>query len=372
MRRVALQEHATKGVRWAVHPRSLPVRRRRTRRTLRGFTLVELLVVIAIIGILIALLLPAVQAAREAARRSQCRNSIRQLGLAALNYESARKHYPSAISNEDGGQYASPYGYIALCTPYFEEKNLHDLINFNFRWDYPGNERVPDTVIPFTKCPSQDTVESMIVFHQDKPFTVESGKQRAHYYAVMGAKFDDTCPGRSPWNLTGCGFEYSKRGGVAINGIIYPASKVRVRQVEDGTSKTFLLGECSWDFGTVVAGWYAGEAFYGNTSGSNPDPHAYLPFEMSDVGDGFWVYNAAQIRYGIQEASNEADPASPAKGMNAPILAKHNDVSFGSKHSGGCNFCLADGSARFVGKNADLLVLKKYANRHDGSKVDLD
>jgi len=336
-----------------------------------AFTLVELLVVIAIIGILIALLLPAIQSAREAARRSKCRNSIRQLGLAALNYETARKHYPSAIGNEDGGFYASPYGYIALCTPYFEEKNLHDLINFSIRWDYPGNERVPDTVIPFTKCPSQDSVEPMIVFNKDNG-TLGSGAQRAHYYAVMGAKLDDTCPGPAPYELTGCSaLAYASRGGVATNGIIFPASKVSVRQILDGTSKTFLLGECSWDFGTIVAGWYAGEAFYGNTSGT-PDPSAYLPYQMSDLGNGFWVYNAAQIRWPIMEASNEADPTNPAKGRNAPVRAKHNDVSFGSKHSGGCNFCLADGSARFVGRNTDLLVLKKYANRHDGSKVDLD
>ena len=228
----------------------------------RGFTLVELLVVIAIIGVLIALLLPAIQAAREAARRTQCLNSIRQLGLSALNFEAAKKRYPSSIGNEDNGQYASPYGYIALCTPYMEEKTLHDLINFNFRWDYPGNEKVPATVIPFTKCPSQVPVEPMIIFKMDNG-TPGTGEQRAHYYAVMGGKFDDTCPGKAPWELGGCspftfgGTTYppaaNARGGIATNGIIYPASKVKVSQVSDGTSKTFLIGECSWDFGRMVS-----------------------------------------------------------------------------------------------------------------------
>src|SRR5271154_1220093 len=106
----------------------------------RAFTLVELLVVIAIIGLLMALLLPAVQAAREAARRSQCLNSIRQLGLACLNYESAKKHYPSALYDENGSQYAGPYGYIAIVTPYMEDQALHDLIDFSVRWDFPPND----------------------------------------------------------------------------------------------------------------------------------------------------------------------------------------------------------------------------------------
>ncbi|HTQ40166.1 MAG TPA: DUF1559 domain-containing protein [Pirellulales bacterium] len=346
----------------------------------RAFTLVELLVVIAIIGILIALLLPAVQAAREAAHRSQCLNSIRQLGLACLNYESARKHYPSALYDENGSQYAGPYGYIAIVTPYMENKLYHDLINFSIRWDYPGNEQVPATVIPFTKCPSQDSTEPMIIFNQDNG-TPGSGMQRAHYYAVMGGKLADTCPGNSPWELTGCapvafgGTNYppqaSWRGGIATNGVIYPASKTRVSQISDGTSKTFLLGECSWDFGTLVAGWYAGEAFYGNTSGT-PDPSAYLPYQLSTTGNGFWMYNAAQVFYGIQVASNEADPTYPNKGRNAAKVSKHNDVSFGSKHPNGCSFCMADGSAHFVSVNTDLTVLKDLANRHDGQQASVD
>ena len=85
---------------------------------------------------------------------------------------------------------------------------------------------------------------------------------RAHYYAVNGAKLDSTCPGLSPFEVTSCGPQYGSRGGHATNGIMYPLSAIRHKQITDGTSKTFLVGECSWDFGGDVAPWYAGLAVF--------------------------------------------------------------------------------------------------------------
>src|SRR5262249_55904433 len=143
----------------------------------------------------IALLLPAVQAARESARRAQCLSQIKQLGLAGLNYESARKGFPPSMAPEPLAQdFAGAYGHISVVTPYFEEASLHDVINFSVRWDFPGNERAKDTVIKFTKCPSQNSTEPMIIFNQDNG-TLGEGPQRAHYYAVNGAKLNElTCP----------------------------------------------------------------------------------------------------------------------------------------------------------------------------------
>ena len=319
-----------------------------------GFTLVELLVVIAIIGVLVALLLPAVQAAREASRRTQCTNQIRQVGLATHNYEAAQTHFPSSISG--------PFGYLALTLPYFEGKNLHDLIDFDVRWDDPKNQAMRDATLDFLKCPSQNAVEGMIIFKGiGADFEIGEGTQRAHYYAVNGAKIDDACPGVEPYELTSCGpLSKKERGYHATNGVMYPLSAVRHGQITDGTSNTFLVAECSWDFGNSAAAWYAGAAFWG---GEYDDPEK-LKWLASRVGDGFWTYNQAQIRWALEERANEVG-FTPQKSLQS-------DLSFGSKHPGGVHFCLADGSARVVNRETDVTVLRAFAGRHDGETVNLD
>src|SRR3954447_23712698 len=146
---------------------------------LRGFTLVELLVVIAIIGILVALLLPAIQAARESARRTQCKNQIRQVGLAILNYEVARKQFSSSIG-------PGPYGYIASILGYFEEQSLRDLIDTSVRWSDPKNDRMRDKALPFLRCPTQVAAEPTQIYDVGLGNSFQSldTPLRAHYYAV--------------------------------------------------------------------------------------------------------------------------------------------------------------------------------------------
>jgi len=320
-----------------------------------GFTLVELLVVIAIIGVLVALLLPAVQAAREASRRTQCANQIRQVGLAIHNFEAAQKHFPSSMG-------PGPFGYLATTLPHFEGKSLHDLIDFSVRWDHPKNQRMREATMDFLKCPSQNPTEGMIIFKGiGSEFEIGEGSQRAHYYAVNGAKVDDACPGLAPFELTSCGpLSKKERGYHATNGIMYPLSAVRHGQITDGTSNTFLVAECSWDFGNSVAAWYAGAAFWG---GEYDDP-VKLAWLASRVGDGFWVYNQAQIRYALEELANEPG--------FTPQVALHNDLSFGSKHPSGVHSCLADGSTRLVNRETDVMVLRYLASRHDGETPRLD
>jgi prepilin-type processing-associated H-X9-DG protein len=317
--------------------------------------LVELLVVIAIIGILVALLLPAIQAARESARRSQCQSQLRQLALAVHNYESTVKHFPSTVG-------PGPYGYIAVVLPYFEEQNLQDLIDFTVRWSHPDNVQVRDKELPFVRCPTQVRLEPTQIYDLGltTTFQILDTPLRAHYYAVNGAKLDNTCPGLTPFHTTACGPQQALRGGHAINGIMYPLSKVRHEQINDGTSKTFLIGECSWDFGGDVAPWYAGSLFFGGDF----DPPEELAWFMTRFGDGFWVENQAQIRYALEEASYSAALTT--------IVAKRSDLSFGSKHPGGCHFALADGSVHFVGETTDVAVLRAFACRYDGQTANLE
>jgi prepilin-type N-terminal cleavage/methylation domain-containing protein/prepilin-type processing-associated H-X9-DG protein len=314
------------------------------RRSRAAFTLVELLVVIAIIGILVALLLPAIQAARESARRAQCLSQIRQLGLAVLNYESARKHFPPSVD------YGS-YSYIAITLPYYEGQSVFDTIDFTKRND----DVLRDIQLSFVKCPSQERVEGMVLFDGASEIPME-GSQRGHYYAVNGAKIDETCPQDVPFDVTSCGpgGKSKKHGLHAINGVMYPFSTVKQQQITDGTSHTFVIAECSWDFGTNVEGWWSGAGFWAGSA----DTKEELDATMTKAGDANWLYNSAQIRWAIRERANEDGYTDK--------VALHNDVSFGSKHPGGCNFCLVDGSARFISDQTDLIVLQYLACRHDG------
>jgi prepilin-type N-terminal cleavage/methylation domain-containing protein len=334
---------------------------RSTQNNRGGFTLVELLVVIAIIGVLVALLLPAIQAAREAARRSSCLSQIRQLGLAALNFEAANKKFPPSVNT-------GSYSYLAITLPYYEGQGLYNTINFSVR---PTDETMPYDVA-FLKCPSQDKSQPTIEYVQGVGETTVDSARRGHYFAVNGGKIDDTCPNREPYELTSCtpalqmlacNSSSSARGAHAINGVMYPLSEIKHGQISDGTSNTFLIGEVSWDHGRG-APWYVGSAEW---AGQYDDP-ARMTWKLTKDGDGLWIHNAAQIRWGLSERSNETD----ATLRTTPMKACQSDLSFGSRHPGGTHFCLVDGSAKFVNNETDVVVLRSYASRHDGATVTLD
>ena len=187
-----------------------------------AFTLVELLVVIAIIGILVALLLPAIQAAREAARRSQCKNNLRQLGLAVLNYESSHKRLPPSVEiNAKTNTTAAngAWGVHGHILNYLEEQNLRNVVNINVAWDL--QTPINNLRIPGYSCPS-DTLAAEV---RDP-----GGGKVLLYSTTYG------------FNM-GTWFVYDPATDVGGNGAFFPNSFLPLSKFTDGTSKTLLVSE---------------------------------------------------------------------------------------------------------------------------------
>jgi len=325
------------------------------KKTATGFTLVELLVVIAIIGVLIALLLPAVQAAREAARRSQCQNNLRQLALACINYEAARKHYPPASSKLGAHSSLRPdWGWLAVTLPFFEQQALYNLIDKNADWYRESNRAATTTPLPIIRCPSRGELEPVNFLGPGNNTAEGFGKEgdsamRSHYCAIFGANTSGDagtpplpyyCNGKvgvytmelddaSEFNSNpGClSATPTPCGPVANNGIIIRKVKISGRHVTDGTSQTMMIGESAFgplDTDDSVRPWIVGST-------------------------GNCLYTVRNVYYQINRG------AKPA--------ASRNNVGLGSEHNGGAHIAFADGSVRFMNDGIELRTLYALASR---------
>jgi prepilin-type N-terminal cleavage/methylation domain-containing protein len=204
--------------------------------TRHGFTLVEVLVVVAIIGLLVGLLLPAVQVAREAARRSQCGNHLRQIGLAIQSHESGRQALPAAstapvvdgIWNWTDTPDALHHGWATLILPYLEEAKLQALVDRTKSAFDPANRAVAGIVVPVYRCPSFPGTP----FAKDPLYLALGAPYALRNYVALGA----TTAGRLYW-------EPAFKTAETQDGSIYPQSRTRFRDITDGLSHTVLLSE---------------------------------------------------------------------------------------------------------------------------------
>ncbi|WP_373651712.1 DUF1559 domain-containing protein [Schlesneria sp. DSM 10557] len=360
----------------------------RTPRRQRGFTLIELLVVIAIIAVLIALLLPAVQQAREAARRTQCRNNLKQLGLAFHNYEGTFGNFPGAlyvVSEQSGpsigqGVDNQPAGradfnvhaWPELILPYIDQTNLYNTINFNVAMGfgsatggappnygkggtYSGTQNfaaIAGSVIPSFICPSTPRSGNLRPAYLDDWLTDEFGPPMYH----AGGALDYV--GMAPaWtmnqNLGAAGNFYTGAILDCETGDGGPYScGVRISQITDGTSNTLICGESSRPDSKEYA--------MGKVVGNLTDEDVGL---MGDAWND-WQHSSGHFMSAIAPGSIRGAKADGDCTINC-----NNKWNFYSFHVGGAQFVMADGAVRFISQNVDRLTMNRVYIMADGAAV---
>jgi prepilin-type N-terminal cleavage/methylation domain-containing protein/prepilin-type processing-associated H-X9-DG protein len=291
----------------------------------RAFTLIELLIVIAIIGILLGLLLPAVQAARESARRTECANHLKQLGVALVNYHDAHSRLPSGFvsSVSSSGVDTGPgWGWAALSLPYLEETSLWTTLDFRQPIESPNNV-ARKRLIPGLLCPSNDLVEptwpAEVRDAAGNPVSLVCEVAFAAYVGMMG----------------------STDAGSSGDGLFFRNSHVRFRDITDGCAQTIAIGERAYRLGEGT--------WVGAVTGA-------MMFPDDDEGEIAVPHLKPSSAMVLSHAGLGNGPNSPTSEIN----------QFYSLHSGGANYVFADGHVAFLPETIDYQTYRALATRAGG------
>ena len=328
----------------------------------RGFTLVELLVVIAIIGILIALLLPAVQAAREAARRAHCKNNLKQIGTAFATHENTHGHYPTGgwgvmwVGDPDRGAGKSqPGGWVFNILPFAEQLSVYEMAadgdpDTLTAVQMKGARQTLEIPVAFMNCPSRRRATVYPFVYQlsnGQPAPINADRPelaaRNDYVANAGTRYASVGTVGVPTTLAE-GDDPNKSWAAETNdfykgtGICHQRSQVRVRDITDGTSHTYMVGEKYMD----PLHYHDGE-----------DPNDTFPMYVGDVN---CVLNMA---HEVRLPCAQDTPGYWTWG-------------YGSAHPGSWNCAFVDGSVHAIPYDLELRIAQALSHRSDGEAVTLD
>lgn len=326
-------------------------------RARRGFTLIELLVVIAIIAILVALLLPAVQQAREAARRSQCKNALKQIGIALHSYHDSHSTLPPGyisrgVSATDpaSAETAQGFSWATMILPFADFAPLYESFDFSLDADEPNNLANGQTTLPFFRCPSDPSKERFTMTDSGGTTINDSNGNplelaTSNYVGIIGYGSLSMTPGNP-----------------AGPGILYRNSKVKFRDITDGTSNTIMAGE---------------RASKHQFDSNNPSMIVDANSTWYAAIPGIAARSAGMM---MMPMMTEASPSlilghvgQPAIMGMMPMHNVHNNtnhiVHFSSRHVGGSHFLLADGHVIFLSQNIAYNTFRYLGTRDDGEEL---
>ena len=336
-----------------------------------AFTLVELLVVIAIIGVMVGLLLPAVQAARESSRRSACSNNLKQIGLAMLNYHDARKAFPSGIMFSsgltaamiaDGGmgdfrfQGGAP-SWGAMILPYIEQADVYNNLTFTqSTWSRNSNSASTFQTTTIVTSATAASARPLAIYScpsdQLKQTNLGGNMGPSNYAGNYGV------PPAGTWN--GVGGQRTGQPLPNTSGVLYHGSTITTKDITDGTSKTFLVGEIS----TQQRG-YGGDGGFLAGQGAGVWPALPVQIKVDDM-----VLRPCDAGHPVNSRFSDDVIFNSGGGIG-------DCDGFGSRHPGGTQFVMCDGAVQFINENiqsasSPLGTYQRLSHRADGLSVSGD